>query len=573
MTDKDHAEHGARPPPIISDGGPPIAVLQNEVMTAVRGAITSVMASQSGANDLAGLDLDFSPDAEPPRPQLPPLKAAPEQALMLPAPMASELLTAIQTTTLPAFAPLQPRARRPVGLVLLGLFVAIASGAGATAWVFGGFNAMSGASQPLAPLQTQSLTASAASASVATEKVEPYITSVQTEPNASVAMVEQTVSRSKIDLPAAAPKAEPSKPASRVEPGPILDLAATQRPVAKREAEPAAKLAEPMVVASKTEVNLLAIKAIPVLFAPGADYRVKRLEIIAAASPSGAVHFSTPARVEPVDAASKANPATTKVAAAPVAVTPVAEPRKSWARPEPDDRGVPTGPGASPTAIGSLAAEPKQDTRLARPEPPVTILKVETIGSIASMAVPARATPKTEPNSTAAKAGTFASAAKTEPVAPATKLEAVAAAPKKKAKAIAIEPEPILAPPKAELGTMVATANPQPAAPAAKSITVVVPVPVAPEDVNDQARQMLDSGSVRAARELLLKGSQTERSAVALTLARSFDPNYLQTLSHADAPADVGEARRWYLRWFELATKDGTVPPTMRIDRLLRSMQ
>ena len=181
--------------------------------------------------------------------------------------------------------------------------------------------------------------------------------------------------------------------------------------------------------------------------------------------------------------------------------------------------------------------------------------------------------PKTEPNSTAAKAGTLASAAKTEPVAPATKLEAVAAAPKKEAKAVAIALEPILAPPKAELGTMVATANPQSAAPAAKSITVVAPVPVAPEDVNDQARQMLDSGSVRAARELLLKGSQTERSAVALTLARSFDPNYLQTLSHADAPADVGEARRWYLRWFELATKDGTVQPTMRIDRLLRSMQ
>ncbi len=120
---------------------------------------------------------------------------------------------------------------------------------------------------------------------------------------------------------------------------------------------------------------------------------------------------------------------------------------------------------------------------------------------------------------------------------------------------------------------------PQPE-PAQATISAALPaVPAVPtqSDVADQARKLLEGGHVQQARALLLGAADSvaerARSGLALTLARSFDGNYLRTLDHADATGDSTQARRWYLRWFEFASKDGSVPKTMRLDRLLASLE
>jgi hypothetical protein len=60
----------------------PMDALQSEVMSAVRGAISTVMAGHGAGLDLAGIDLDFSPGAGPAA--SPKLLAAPDQALAAP---------------------------------------------------------------------------------------------------------------------------------------------------------------------------------------------------------------------------------------------------------------------------------------------------------------------------------------------------------------------------------------------------------------------------------------------------------------------------------------------------------
>jgi hypothetical protein len=65
----------------VSHNAAPVAALQTEVMTAVRGAISTVMAGQGKSLDLAGIDLDF---AHAPSIQLPVLRAKADQALAIP---------------------------------------------------------------------------------------------------------------------------------------------------------------------------------------------------------------------------------------------------------------------------------------------------------------------------------------------------------------------------------------------------------------------------------------------------------------------------------------------------------
>jgi hypothetical protein len=63
-------------------GAVPVAALQTEVMSAVRGAISTVMAGQGNGLDLAGIDLDFAKTPSPA--QLAVLLAKPDQALAVP---------------------------------------------------------------------------------------------------------------------------------------------------------------------------------------------------------------------------------------------------------------------------------------------------------------------------------------------------------------------------------------------------------------------------------------------------------------------------------------------------------
>ena len=104
-------------------------------------------------------------------------------------------------------------------------------------------------------------------------------------------------------------------------------------------------------------------------------------------------------------------------------------------------------------------------------------------------------------------------------------------------------------------------AKPQPPAP-----------PIVAHDALDAANALIQDGRIAEARKSLLAAPPPERSAVALLLARTYDPNFLSTLSISDGKPDLDEARRWYRHWYELAVKEGAVPQSMRLDLLLRSL-
>ena len=114
----------------------------------------------------------------------------------------------------------------------------------------------------------------------------------------------------------------------------------------------------------------------------------------------------------------------------------------------------------------------------------------------------------------------------------------------------------------------------EPVKPTAPPTLPVDPLP--PSDPLQLGRQSLAAGHVAEARRLFLiesDGASGSRATdIALLLARAFDDNYLRSLAGADAEGDKEQAKRWYRRWFDLATKDGTIPPTMRLDRLLASL-
>ena len=111
------------------------------------------------------------------------------------------------------------------------------------------------------------------------------------------------------------------------------------------------------------------------------------------------------------------------------------------------------------------------------------------------------------------------------------------------------------------------------ATPVVATIRTQISPPAQPEpDIARRASKLLENGQVRETRALLLGAPAAARSDIALILARSFDGNYLQTLNRSDVQADSAEARRWYQRWFELASKEGSVPTTVRLDRLLQSL-
>jgi hypothetical protein len=87
-----------------------------------------------------------------------------------------------------------------------------------------------------------------------------------------------------------------------------------------------------------------------------------------------------------------------------------------------------------------------------------------------------------------------------------------------------------------------------------------------------RASDLVASGQVRAARDVLLRVAQDESADVAWALARSYDPNYLVTVGATDARPNVAEATRWYRTWFEIAVKQGLVADSVSLDRIIRSM-
>lgn len=86
------------------------------------------------------------------------------------------------------------------------------------------------------------------------------------------------------------------------------------------------------------------------------------------------------------------------------------------------------------------------------------------------------------------------------------------------------------------------------------------------------ASELMTSGQVQAARDVLLRVTQGGSADVAWALARSYDPNFLVTIPAADAGPDVAEATRWYRIWYEIAVKQGLVADSVSLDRIIRSM-
>jgi hypothetical protein len=87
-----------------------------------------------------------------------------------------------------------------------------------------------------------------------------------------------------------------------------------------------------------------------------------------------------------------------------------------------------------------------------------------------------------------------------------------------------------------------------------------------------QAQQMMVGGDILQAREILMNSADAGPPDVALALARSYDPNFLQSVTDPNAGPDVEQATLWYRRWHQAAVEQGLVTDAQRLDRILRSM-
>jgi hypothetical protein len=89
----------------------------------------------------------------------------------------------------------------------------------------------------------------------------------------------------------------------------------------------------------------------------------------------------------------------------------------------------------------------------------------------------------------------------------------------------------------------------------------------------DTAQDLLSRGQVQAARKQLLGLASADATDVAWMLARSYDPNFLVTLPSADGSPDVEQATRWYRIWHAAAVKQGLVPNSVSVERIIGSMR
>jgi hypothetical protein len=89
----------------------------------------------------------------------------------------------------------------------------------------------------------------------------------------------------------------------------------------------------------------------------------------------------------------------------------------------------------------------------------------------------------------------------------------------------------------------------------------------------DTAQDLLSRGQVQAARKQLLGLASADAADVAWMLARSYDPNFLITLQSADGSPDIDQATRWYRIWHAAAVKQGLVPNSVSVERIIGSMR
>ncbi len=118
-------------------------------------------------------------------------------------------------------------------------------------------------------------------------------------------------------------------------------------------------------------------------------------------------------------------------------------------------------------------------------------------------------------------------------------------------------------------------AVPPPAARAAvqtagTSVAAVAPAPPSPAVTS--AKKMMDSGKIKAARELLLQPFLASTQDGAWLIARSFDPNYLATVVSPDAVGDKAKAAEWYGRWRDIGARNGVPMDNAQLRRLVESL-
>jgi hypothetical protein len=87
-----------------------------------------------------------------------------------------------------------------------------------------------------------------------------------------------------------------------------------------------------------------------------------------------------------------------------------------------------------------------------------------------------------------------------------------------------------------------------------------------------EAEKLITGGKVADARKLL-DDLAPQSADAALMLARTYDPNFLRTISGADAEPDAAEAERWYRTWHANASKNGLSMEPERLDRIIRAMR
>jgi nitrate reductase NapE component len=94
----------------------------------------------------------------------------------------------------------------------------------------------------------------------------------------------------------------------------------------------------------------------------------------------------------------------------------------------------------------------------------------------------------------------------------------------------------------------------------------------APAAITGDAQTLLEAGRVVEARKALVD-LPVKSPEAALTLARSYDPNYLRQIPNPNAAADPTEAERWYRTWRDIASERGLVLEPDRFDRIIKAMR
>ncbi|HEY7644700.1 MAG TPA: hypothetical protein VH858_06665 [Hyphomicrobiales bacterium] len=133
-------------------------------------------------------------------------------------------------------------------------------------------------------------------------------------------------------------------------------------------------------------------------------------------------------------------------------------------------------------------------------------------------------------------------------------------------------PKPIKAPD--QVAAISPATAPAPAPGPAASPTTLENPPAADSRLAllQQGQRLMLEGDIKGARQALLQPAESGYPDAAFSLARSYDPNFLQSVTNPNAGPDIEQAELWYRRWHEAAVKAGVVTDSLRLERILQSM-